>query len=161
MIALFHTWVSFSDSFWIHLWILSILSNILEVFIEAVIQLHLSFLLIGLLATIDYVQEDNNLGLLGDNKWLIWLSFCISVLSATFGLTKFLKSGPFKILNEGPHAVGIGITLLIISSFMISKAVWVILNTVYIPEGGERNLPNGKHSQFNLQKAYLCILHFT
>ena len=64
----------------------------------------------GWLASIDSrYPEGNYLGLLGENKWLIWLSFSISVSSATFGLTKFLKSGPFKILDEGFNAVGIGI----------------------------------------------------
>ena len=100
---------------------------------EAVIQLHLLFLLIGLFAAVDSASNSIGshagiIGLLGENKWLIWLSFSISVSSATFGLAKFLKSGPFKILNEDSHAAGIGITLLIISSFMISKAVWIVLN---------------------------------
>ena len=117
------------------------LTHISEVFIEAVVQLHLYFLLIGWLAAIDsfensYFQKPhtsayergNFVDQLGENKWLIWLSFSISVSSATFGLAKFLKSGPFKILNEGSHTAGIGITLLIISSFMISKAVWIVLN---------------------------------
>ena len=127
---------------------------------EAVIQLHLLFLLIGLFAAVDSASNSIGshagiIGLLGENKWLIWLSFSISVSSATFGLTKFLKSGPFKILDEGFNAVGIGITLLIISSFMISKAVWVVLNTLYVPEEGEKNLPYGKYSQFNLSNAYL------
>ena len=96
------------------------------------IQLHLLFLLIGWLASVDAVPRNwvtyDETDLLGDNKLFIWLSFSISVSSATFGLAKFLKSGPFKILNEGSHAAGIGITLLIISSFMISKAVWIVLN---------------------------------
>ena len=136
-------------------------------FVEAVIQLHLSFLLIGLLAsmgkaysnkaerereddTFDFLPEgyvpffsdydDGDffppivwLEWLGDNKWLIWLSFSISVSSATFGLSKFLKIGPVKIVNHGSeigHAplLGFGITMIIIASFMISKAVWVFLS---------------------------------
>ena len=117
-------------------------------FAEAVIQLHLSFLLNELLASMDtnwnsnlyftlYFNQDGEyepyLGWLGDNKWLIWLSFSISASSAIFGLSKFLKIGPVKIVNDGPEVghvslIGFGITLIIISSFMISKAVWVPLN---------------------------------
>ena len=101
----------------------------------------------GWLASIDSrYPEGNYLGLLGENKWLIWLSFSISVSSATFGMAKFLKSGPFKILNEGPHVVGIGITLLIISSFMISKAVWVVLGAVDIDDFEDED--GKKHSIF-------------
>ena len=118
-----------------------ILSHISEVFMEAVIQLHLLFLLIGLFAAVDSASNSIGshagiIGLLGENKWLIWLSFSISVSSATFGLAKFLKNGPFKILNEG--LVGIGITMLIISSFMTSKAVWVITNTANYEYGMQR-----------------------
>ena len=113
------------------------------VFIEAVIQLHLNFLLLGVLATINVqVQVFYNpsvppiylLSWLGNNNWVIWLSFSISVSSATIGLSKFIKIGPIKIVNDGPetgHAtlVGFGITMILISSFMTSKAVWVLLNT--------------------------------
>ena len=110
-------------------------------FVEAVIQLHLSFLLIGMLAQMGGSFFCYNetvvidwLGWLGDNKWLIWLSFSMSVSSATFGLSKFLKIGPVKIVNHDPAIghnapfVGFGITMIIIASFMISKAVWVFLN---------------------------------
>ena len=123
------------------------------------VQLHLYFLLIGWLAAIDSFENSyfelphtsayergNFVDQLGENKWLIWLSFSISVSSATFGLAKFLKSGPFKILNEGPHVVGIGITLLIISSFMISKAVWVVLGAVDIDDFEDED--GKKHSMF-------------
>ena len=115
-----------------------------EVFTEAVIQLHLSFLLNGLLASMDTNWNSNlyfqgfepYLGWLGDNKWLIWLSFSIFASSAIFGLSKFLKIGPVKIVNDGPEVslIGFGITLIIISSFMISKAVWVPLN-IYSANG--------------------------
>ena len=111
-------------------------------FAEAVFQLHLNFLLIGMLVTkeADRFTIWTNDGMnwsagLGDNKWLIWASFSISVSSAIFGLTKFLKTGPVKIVNHGSEIgrigplVGFGITMILISSFMISKAAWVLLNT--------------------------------
>ena len=114
-----------------------------SLFIEAVIQLHLNFLLLGVLATINVqVQVFYNpsvppiylLSWLGNNNWVIWLSFSISLSSATIGLSKFIKIGPIKIVNDGPetgHAtlVGFGMTMILISSFMTSKAVWVLLNT--------------------------------
>ena len=116
----------------------TILIHILEVFAEAVIQMHLCFLLNGFIDSMDAGFWINPLGLLhplgwlGDNIWLVWLSFSISFSSATFGMTKFLKIGPVKIVNHGrlPQLVGFGITMIIILSFMMSKALWVFLNTV-------------------------------
>ena len=114
------------------------LVHILEVFAEAVIQMHLCFLLNGFIDSMDAGFWINPLGLLhplgwlGDNIWLVWLSFSISFSSATFGMSKFLKIGPVKIVNHGrlPQLVGFGITMIIILSFMMSKALWVFLNTV-------------------------------
>ena len=150
MIPPFPTWVSFRPLCIFCCYICSFKTHISEVFIEAVIQLHLLFLLIGWLASVDVPPRNwvtyDEINLLGDNKLFIWLSFSISVSSATFGLAKFLKSGPFKILNEGPHVVGIGITLLIISSFMISKAVWVVLGAVDIDDFEDED--GKKHSMF-------------
>ena len=116
----------------------TVLIHILEVFAEAVIQMHLCFLLNGFIDSMDAGFWINPLGLLhplgwlGDNIWLVWLSFSISFSSATFGMTKFLKIGPVKIVNHGrlPQLVGFGITMIIILSFMMSKALWVFLNTV-------------------------------
>ena len=116
----------------------TILIHILEVFAEAVIQMHLAFLLNGFIDSMDAGFWINPLGLLhplgwlGDNIWLVWLSFSISFSSATFGMTKFLKIGPVKIVNQNVPLVGFGITMIIILSFMMSKALclWVFLNTV-------------------------------
>ena len=119
----------------------TILIHILEVFAEAVIQMHLCFLLNGFIDSMDAGFWINPLGLLhplgwlGDNIWLVWLSFSISFSSATFGMTKFLKIGPVKIVNHPPDIghvplVGFGIIMIIILSFMMSKALWVFLNTV-------------------------------
>ena len=84
----------------------TVLIHILEVFAEAVIQMHLCFLLNGFIDSMDAGFWINPLGLLhplgwlGDNIWLVWLSFSISFSSATFGMSKFLKIGPVKIVNQ-------------------------------------------------------------
>ena len=145
-------------------------------FAEAVIQMHLSFLLIGSITLLDIkynkiwhdtVQEEKAfLGWLGDNKWLIWLSFSISFFSATFGLTKFLKTGPVKIVNHTSEIgqvplVGFGITMVIIASFMISKAVWVFLNEEkYYTNGGE-SIPVGLGEPSLISQVFLFWLLFS
>ena len=72
------------------------------------------------------------IGILGDKEWLIWLSLSISLLSSTFGMTKFLKNCPVKHLpSDGPLSgyatPGFVTTMFLIASFMTSKAVWIML----------------------------------
>ena len=100
------------------------------------IQVHLSFFIIGLLIAVDYPhsKQKNTVFLLGNEEWIIWLKFSFSIFSATFGMTRFLKNGPVQQLSsDGPLygclTPGFIVTMLIIVSFMASKAIWLILNT--------------------------------
>ena len=86
--------------------------------------------------------------------------------SATFGLTKFLKTGPIKIVNHTSEIgqvplVGFGITMVIIASFMISKAVWVFLNEEkYYTNGGE-SIPVGLGEPSLISQVFLFWLLFS
>ena len=78
--------------------------------------------------------DTKSISILGDKEWLIWLSLSISLLSSTFGMAKFLKNCPVKHLpSDGPLSgyatPGFVTTMILIASFMTSKAVWIILNT--------------------------------
>ena len=90
----------------------------------------MSFLLTAYLALIDAFGT-NAISIFGDKEWFIWLSLSISLLSSTFGMTKFLKNCPVKHLqSDGPLSgyatPGFVTTMFLIASFMTSKAVWIM-----------------------------------
>lgn len=54
---------------------------------------------------------------LGDNSWVMFKSCAISLLSASFGLTKYLKVGPCKCISKGGLLGGI-LTCRFITAFL-------------------------------------------
>ena len=75
--------------------------------------------------------------LLGDLKFepLVWFSFSLSFISASFGITKFLKAGPIGIVRAEKWLDGFGTLTFILIIFNVAATMLggglIISNTIY------------------------------
>ena len=94
----------------------------LEPFFEAAPQVHLTLMLIGI--------EQEALGSQISGQ-LIWWSFGLSILSASFGIAKLLKNGPMKLIRKNEGYLGgylhPGFFLIVLSVIgtIIGKSFWM------------------------------------
>jgi hypothetical protein len=85
----------------------------IEPFLESLPQVHI-------LLCILFLGKDQTLD---TRNWDVRLSFALSVMSAAFGITKFLKVGPCRLLPYGRMSFGLFLVLLNIAACLVGKGV--------------------------------------
>ena len=124
-------------------------SIVSEPFLESVPQLHLLFV-IGMLSYVSgggKVDSDSIENYSGDiiipTDLLFWATFLLSFAASTFGIVKFIKSGPAGIVRNDKWLDGFGTLTFIllfanVASTMIVKGIVMSISIVYLVDSGER-----------------------
>ena len=89
-----------------------------EPFLEATPQVYITLILM------DQTSIDLN------NKTVLYASFILSILSATFGIAKLLKNGPIKMVRMKGKLGGYGtpgfiLLMGVVAGNMIGKSLWM------------------------------------
>ena len=101
-----------------------------EPFLEAVPQV-MVMLCIAFLSGISYGRNGRvygcvaqNCGIVSLNPWVDpWFfgTFCLSVFSASFGMTRFLKVGPMTLVPRNSYGLSFFVAFLLVAMAIVSK----------------------------------------
>ena len=117
-----------------------------EPFIEAVPQV-IVMLCIAFLSGLNdggqfYAHQcaPQNCGIVSLNPWVDpWFfgTFCLSVFSASFGMTRFLKVGPMTLVPRNSYGLSFFVALFLVAIAIVSKAapLAILLGTTNAPRG--------------------------
>ena len=102
-----------------------------EPFLEAVPQV-MVMLCIAFLSGISYGRNGRVYGCVAQNCGIVSLSptkdpwffgtFCLSVFSASFGMTRFLKVGPMTLVPRSSYGLSFFVALFLVAIAIVSKA---------------------------------------
>ena len=90
---------------------------ITEAFVEALPQVFVQLTILGL----SFDNESDAYGILNPYGHVFQASFSVSILSATLGMTKFLKNGPCQLIPRDSYGCGFFTAMLITLFSLLAK----------------------------------------